>query len=173
MIQDLPKRIEADKVKFICLQFTDVTGTVKSTDLPVDRLEDMLKNGVWFDGSSVEGFARIQESDMLLRLDPATYQVLPWSEPERKRARILCDIHTADGKPFAGDPRGTLKRILAKVGEKGWLFNTGPRRRIDPSRPARQRFLFRFLGARRGPAGTQRDHGGAAIHGAGSGNGAS
>jgi glutamine synthetase len=138
MTQDLLKRIEQEQVKFICLQFTDVTGTVKSTDLPTHRLEESLKNGVWFDGSSVEGFARIQESDMLLRLDPSTYQILPWSEPDRKRARILCDIHSADGTPFAGDPRGSLKRILAKIADKGWKFNTGPELEF---------FLFRRDGA--------------------------
>jgi glutamine synthetase len=126
MTQDVLKRIQEDGVKFICLQFTDVTGTVKSTDMPAGRLSDALTQGVWFDGSSVEGFARIQESDMMLRLDPETYQVLPWSEPERRRARILCDIHSSDGTPFAGDPRGSLKRILASTREKGWQFNTGP-----------------------------------------------
>jgi glutamine synthetase len=126
MTQDVLKRIQEDGVKFICLQFTDVTGTVKSTDMPAGRLSDALTQGVWFDGSSVEGFARIQESDMMLRLDPETYQVLPWSEPERRRARILCDIHSSDGTPFAGDPRGSLKRILASAREKGWQFNTGP-----------------------------------------------
>jgi glutamine synthetase len=126
MAEDLLKRIQEDRVKFICLQFTDVTGTVKSTDMPADRLAGALTHGVWFDGSSVEGFARIQESDMLLRLDPDTYQVLPWSEPERRRARIFCDIHASDGAPFAGDPRGALRRILARIKEKGWQFNTGP-----------------------------------------------
>lgn len=126
MTQELLKRIEQEKVKFICLQFTDVTGTVKSTDLPAGRLEEALKNGVWFDGSSVEGFARIQESDMLLRLDPSTFQILPWSEPERKRARLLCDIHSSDGTPFPGDPRGSLKRALSGIASKGWEFNTGP-----------------------------------------------
>jgi len=138
MTPDLLKKVAEDKVKFICLQFTDVTGTVKSTDLPVERLAEALENGVWFDGSSVEGFARIQESDMMLRLDPATYQILPWSEPERRRARILCDIYSSDGTPFAGDPRGVLKRILAKAAEKGWQFNTGP----EP-----EFFLFRRDGA--------------------------
>jgi glutamine synthetase len=126
MPPDLLKKIEEDKIKFICLQFTDVTGTVKSTDLPVHRLQGALKDGVWFDGSSVEGFARIQESDMLLRLDPSTYQVLPWSEEDRRRARIFCDIHSSDGAPFPGDPRGGLKRMLAKAAERGWQFNTGP-----------------------------------------------
>jgi glutamine synthetase len=138
MPPDLLKKIEEDKIKFICLQFTDVTGTVKSTDLPVHRLQGALKDGVWFDGSSVEGFARIQESDMLLRLDPSTYQVLPWSEEDRRRARIFCDIHSSDGAPFAGDPRGGLKRMLAKAAERGWLFNTGPELEF---------FLFRRDGA--------------------------
>jgi glutamine synthetase len=138
MAQDVLKKIQEDHVKFICLQFTDVTGTVKSTDMPASRLSEALAHGVWFDGSSVEGFARIQESDMMLRLDPDTYQVLPWSEAERKRARILCDIHSSDGAPFAGDPRGALKRILAKFEEKGWSFNTGP----EP-----EFFLFRRDGA--------------------------
>jgi glutamine synthetase len=126
MAQDLLKRIQEDSVKFVCLQFTDVTGTVKSTDIPAERLGESLAQGVWFDGSSVEGFARIQESDMMLRLDPDTYQVLPWSEAERRRARILCDIYASDGTPFPGDPRGGLKRILADIGKKGWHFNTGP-----------------------------------------------
>jgi glutamine synthetase len=138
MAQDLLKRVQEDHVKFICLQFTDVTGTVKSTDMPASRLSESLAHGVWFDGSSVEGFARIQESDMMLRLDPETYQVLPWSEAERKRARILCDIYSSDGTPFAGDPRGALKRILASFGGKGWSFNTGP----EP-----EFFLFRRDGA--------------------------
>jgi glutamine synthetase len=81
---------------------------------------------VWFDGSSVEGFARIQESDMHLRLDPDTYAVLPWSSAERRRARIFCDIFMPDGKPFEGDPRGVLKRLMATIAERGWTYNIGP-----------------------------------------------
>jgi glutamine synthetase len=126
MAEDLIKRIGQDGVRFVCLQFIDVVGTVKSVDLPAHRLEDALENGVWFDGSSIEGFARIQESDMLLRPDVSTYQVLPWSEPERKRARIFCDVYTSDAEPFPGDPRGALKRMLAKAADRGWQFNTGP-----------------------------------------------
>src|SRR5512139_4235388 len=90
---DLIKRVKEDEVKFISLQFSDVTGAVKSVDMPINGLEDALEDGVWFDGSSVEGFARIQESDMHLRLDPDTYAVLPWSSLERRRARIFCDIY--------------------------------------------------------------------------------
>ncbi len=120
------EQVKADSVKFISLQFTDVNGTVKSVDIPVSQLDEALDNGIWFDGSSVEGFARIQESDMVLRLDPGTYAVLPWSPMELRRARVFCDIYTPEGKPFSGDPRGALKRILAKIKERGWTFNVGP-----------------------------------------------
>jgi len=124
--KDLIKRVKEDNVKFIALQFSDVTGAVKSVDMPVRHLEDALNDGVWFDGSSVEGFARIQESDMRLMLDPDTYAVLPWSSAESRRARVFCDIYTPNGAPFEGDPRGTLKRQLKKLEERGWVYNIGP-----------------------------------------------
>lgn len=124
--RDLLKRVREDNVKFISLQFTDVVGTVKSVDIPVQQLPEALENGIWFDGSSVEGFARIQESDMHLRPDIDTYAVLPWSPVELRRARLFCDIYQPDGTPFAGDPRGTLKRMLAKLKERGWTYNVGP-----------------------------------------------
>ncbi len=124
--KDLIKQVKEDGVKFVSLQFTDVLGSVKSVDMPVSGLDGALEDGVWFDGSSVEGFARIQESDMQLRLDPDTYAVLPWSSVERRRARIFCDIFTPDEKPFEGDPRGVLKRLLAKIAERGWTYNIGP-----------------------------------------------
>jgi glutamine synthetase len=124
--KDLLKRVKEDEIKFISLQFSDVTGAVKSVDMPVRGLDTALEDGVWFDGSSVEGFARIQESDMHLRLDPDTYAVLPWTSQERRRARVFCDIYMPDGKPFEGDPRGLLKRLLAKISERGWIFNVGP-----------------------------------------------
>ncbi len=107
--KEILERTKVDEVKFISLQFTDVTGAVKSTDIPVSRLKTSLENGVWFDGSSVEGFARIQESDMRLILDPDTYAVLPWTQAEYRRARIFCDIYQPDGNPFPGDPRGALE----------------------------------------------------------------
>jgi len=122
----LVKQVKEDAVKFISLQFTDVTGTVKSVDMPLSGLDGALEDGVWFDGSSVEGFARIQESDMHLRLDPDTYAVLPWTSVERRRARIFCDIFMPDGKPFEGDPRGVLKRLMGKIAERGWTYNIGP-----------------------------------------------
>lgn len=124
--KDLIKKVKEDGVKFLSLQFSDVTGAVKSVDMPVRHLEDTLKDGAWFDGSSVEGFARIQESDMRLIIDPDTYAVLPWSAAESKRARVFCDIYMPNGDPFEGDPRGTLKRQLKRIEEKGWTYNLGP-----------------------------------------------
>jgi len=126
MAQEIVKRAQEDGVRFISLQFTDVTGSVKSADIPVERLPSALDEGVWFDGSSVEGFARIQESDMRLVLEPDSYAVLPWSHPERLRARVFCDIYNPDGTAFAGDPRGALKRVLKRVEGRGWTFNVGP-----------------------------------------------
>jgi glutamine synthetase len=126
MNAEVLSRIAEDDVKFICLQFTDVTGAVKSVDVPSERMDKVLEDGIWFDGSSVEGFARIQESDMRLKPDLDTYAVLPWSEPERRRARIFCDIYQPDGSPFPGDPRGNLKRVLKRIEDNGWKFNIGP-----------------------------------------------
>ena len=125
-IKDLLTRIEEDQVQFLALQFTDVTGAVKSLDIPISRVAEAVGEGVWFDGSSVEGFARIQESDMRLMPDLDTYAVLPWSPIESKRARIFCDIFLPDGSPFLGDPRGVLKNILKRIKDKGWKFNVGP-----------------------------------------------
>ena len=124
--KEVLERVKSDDVKFVSLQFTDVTGSVKSVDIPLKRLPSALEDGVWFDGSSVEGFARIQESDMRLILDPDTYAVLPWSSTESRRARVFCDIYTPDNQPFEGDPRGMLKRMLSKINERGWKFNVGP-----------------------------------------------
>lgn len=124
--KELLERVKADGVRYVSYQFTDITGTVKSVDAPVKRLEEALDDGVWFDGSSVQGFARIQESDMHLRLDMDTYAVLPWSPDENKRARFFCEIFHPDGSPFEGDPRGVLKRKLKALESKGYIFNVGP-----------------------------------------------
>lgn len=123
--KEVLERIEQENVRFIALQFTDVTGAVKSLDIPVDRLEGAVNEGIWFDGSSVEGFARIQESDMRLVPELNTFAVLPWSPNEMRRARMFCDIYLPDGTPFPGDPRGTLKRILKLLKERGWTYNVG------------------------------------------------
>jgi glutamine synthetase len=124
--KEILERVKKDNVKFISFQFSDVTGKVKSVDAPVDQLEGALDGGIWFDGSSVQGFARIQESDMHLYVDPDTYAVLPWTPDDMKRARLFCDIYTPDDEPFAGDPRGLLKRMLADLKERGMIFNCGP-----------------------------------------------
>ena len=125
--EDLLKRIHADQIQFISFQFTDVNGVVKSVDGPLNQVERALKEGIWFDGSSVEGFARIQESDMHLVVDPDTYAILPWTPPDMRRARVLCDIYRPNGEPFSGDPRGVLKRRLKALKEdRGWIYNVGP-----------------------------------------------
>ncbi len=136
--RELIAHVKEDDVKFISLQFSDVTGSVKSVDITPERLVTALEDGVWFDGSSVEGFARVQESDMRLVLDPETYAVLPWSPEEFRRARIFCDIYNPDGNAFEGDPRGVLKQMLKKIDQKGWVFNVGP----EP-----EFFLFKRNGA--------------------------
>lgn len=124
--QVLVNSVKEEDVKFISMQFTDVTGSVKSVDIPTNRLEIALDEGIWFDGSSVEGFARIQESDMRLIPDITTYTVLPWSPAEMRRARIFCEIYLPDGNPFPGDPRGVLKQMLKQIKSRGWSYNVGP-----------------------------------------------
>ncbi len=124
--RDVLARVKEDGVRFVSFQFTDVNGSVKSLDAPVERLSTALEDGIWFDGSSVEGFARIQESDMHLRVDPDTYVVLPWTPDDLRRARFFCDIYQPDGSPFPGDPRGLLKRALSEIKKRGWTYNVGP-----------------------------------------------
>jgi glutamine synthetase len=123
---DVVSRAHEDQVHFISLQFIDILGNIKSVTIPVDQLENALQDGIWFDGSSIQGFARIYESDRVLIPDPATYRVLPWSAPERRRARILCDVHGPEGEPAGNDPRTVLKRMVKRVEERGYVYNTGP-----------------------------------------------
>ena len=124
--KEILDQVKKDDVKFISFQFSDVTGKVKSVDAPVKQLESALDNGIWFDGSSVQGFARIQESDMHLKVDRETYAVLPWTPENLRRARFFCDIYTPDDEPFPGDPRGLLKKMLADLGQDDLVFNCGP-----------------------------------------------
>jgi len=114
-----------DNVKLVELQFSDIFGMIKSVTIPVDKLDEALEKGVWFDGSSIQGFTRIYESDMYLKLDESTYSPIPWSG-EAKSARIICDIYMPDGKPFEGDPRYILKKVLNEAKELGFQYNTGP-----------------------------------------------
>lgn len=114
-------------VQFVDMQFTDILGTLKAVTIPVHKLEDALNYNVWFDGSSIEGFTRITESDMYLKPDFNTFAVLPWTKQGTDvTARLICDVYLPDGQPFEGDPRGILKRQLEEVRKLGYIFQTGP-----------------------------------------------
>lgn len=125
--EEIFKRFKEDNVKYIQLQFTDLYGMVKSLTIPASHFPDCLKFGTWFDGSSVEGFCRIAESDMYLKPDLNTYNVIPWLESaEGNTARFICDCHMPDGRPFEGDPRYILKKAIAEATAMGYEFKTGP-----------------------------------------------
>ena len=113
-------------VKFIRLWFTDIVGALKSFAITVEELEKALEDGMGFDGSSIEGFARIDESDMVARPDPTTFQLVPWRPREQGVARMFCDIHMPDGRPFEGDPRQVLKRQLKRASDLGFTFYVSP-----------------------------------------------
>jgi glutamine synthetase len=119
--------IAEQNVQFLNLQFTDIVGIIKNITIPVSQINDALDHGVWFDGSSIEGFARIAESDMYLQLDLDTYAPIPWeSDGDAVTARFICDVYTPNGDPFPGDPRRALKNVLAEADALGYTFNTGP-----------------------------------------------
>jgi glutamine synthetase len=120
------KKIEENDIKFVKLWFTDILGFLKSFSVPKEEIEKALNEGIGFDGSSIEGFVRIDESDMVAIPDPSTFAILPWRPKEKGVARMFCDIITPDGKPFEGDPRYVLKKNLEKIKEKGFTFYTGP-----------------------------------------------
>jgi glutamine synthetase len=124
--QEILEQVKKADVKFISLQFTDLVGVVKEVIIPVEELEGALTNGVWFDGSSIEGFARIQESDLFLKPDIATYSVVPWLTENGKTARVICDIYGANGESFEGDPRFVLRRVIAEAAEMGFQYYIGP-----------------------------------------------
>lgn len=125
--EDIFRLANEENVKFVRLQFTDILGTIKNVEIPVSQLEKALSNKMMFDGSSIEGFVRIEESDMYLYPDLNTWVVFPWTAEKGKVARLICDIHNADGTPFEGDPRNNLKRVLREMEELGFTnFNLGP-----------------------------------------------
>lgn len=113
-------------VKFIRLQFTDIFGILKNVAITVEQLEKALEGELMFDGSSIDGFVRIEESDMYLRPDPSTFTIFPWRPREGGVARLICDVYTADGTPFLGDPRNVLRRAVQEAGEMGYVMNAGP-----------------------------------------------
>jgi len=125
--QEVLKVVKDKNVQFIHLQFTDVVGIVKGITIPQNQLDTALDTGVWFDGSSIQGFARIAESDMYLMPDPATFQIIPWeSNSVGETARMICDVYTPAGEPFPGDPRGVLKRAIKDAADRGFIYQTGP-----------------------------------------------
>ncbi len=123
---DIFKAVKDQKIRFINLWFTDIVGIVKNVTIPESELPDALHHGVWFDGSSIEGFARIAESDMYLVPDLDTFAVIPWDSGEEKTARMICNVYTPQGQPFIGDPRGALKRVMSEAAAMGFMYNTGP-----------------------------------------------
>jgi glutamine synthetase len=113
-------------IKFIELQFTDIGGAVKNVTIPTKELESKLNHGIWFDGSSIEGFARVAESDMYLVPDISTFAILPWLSGDEATARLICNVYTPDEQPFIGDPRSVLTRVIAEAEKMGFIYNTGP-----------------------------------------------
>jgi len=124
--EDILKSIEENQVRFLRLQFVDIGGMVKNVGIPVSQAEKSLKSGIAFDGSSIEGFVRIEESDMILKPDNNTFMILPWDVSGGKVARLICDVYKPNNKPFEGDPRYVLKRAIQAAAKKGFIMNNGP-----------------------------------------------
>ena len=124
--EDVFEAIERNNVKFVRLWFTDILGQLKSFAITPRELEGGFAEGMGFDGSSIQGFARIDESDMLAKPDPSTFQIVPWRPKEHAVARMFCDILQPDGRPYEGDPRHVLKRNLERLKEGGYTYYVGP-----------------------------------------------
>ena len=124
--QDIFRMVEEEDVEFIRLQFTDMFGVLKNVAITSSQLGKALDNKCMFDGSSVEGFVRIEESDMYLYPDYDTFEIFPWRPQQGKVARLICDVYTPDGKPFEGDPRWILKKVIKEAEDMGYVFEVGP-----------------------------------------------
>ena len=124
--EDIIRIVKEENVKFIRLQFGDIFGVLKNVAITADQLEKALDNKCMFDGSSVEGFVRIEESDMYLYPDYDTFLIFPWNHERGKAARLICDVYTAEGEPFMGDPRNVLKKVCNEAAEMGYTLNVGP-----------------------------------------------
>jgi len=124
-LEKIDDTIKRHNVRFVRLQFSDIVGIVKQVTIPIELWDRAVENGVWFDGSSIEGFARVAESDMYLVPDLDTFMPIPW-EMELSTARVVCDVFTPNGDPFAGDPRYILRRQLKRAQELGFDFLVGP-----------------------------------------------
>lgn len=125
-IEDVLRTVRDKNVSFIQFWFTDILGLLKSFSVTPSELEEGMTEGMGFDGSSIEGFARIEESDMIAKPDPTTFQMIPWRAGDQPVARMFCDILQPDGTPYPGDPRYAFKRLLARAKEKGYTFYVGP-----------------------------------------------
>jgi len=126
--KELLSKIKQDSIKFLVLQFSDIHGLPKNFTIPVSKVQSALKNGIWFDGSSIQGFTRIAESDMYLKPDSKTYGKLDWISAKNqagKTARLICDVYTPQGKPFLGDPRYILHKVMQEALDKGYIYKTG------------------------------------------------
>lgn len=124
--EDIFRMVEEENVEFIRLQFTDILGHLKNVAITRSQLEKALNNQCMFDGSSIEGFARIEESDMYLYPDLETFTILPWKVQGGRTARFICDVYNTDGTPFEGDPRYILRKEIEKAREMGYTFHVGP-----------------------------------------------
>ena len=124
--QDILRLVQEEDVEFIRLQFTDIFGNLKNVAITVSQLEKALDNECMFDGSSIEGFARIEESDMYLNPDYNTFEIFPWRPQQGKVARMICDVYRPNGEPFEGDPRYILKRAIKMAADMGYVFEVGP-----------------------------------------------
>ena len=128
-IGQIIEKMDECGTKFLRLQFVDIHGTPKNMAIPIvrpDKVEDIIKDGLLFDGSSVEGFVDINESDLILKPDPDTFSTLPWRPEEKGVCRFICDIYWPEGQPFEGDPRYVLRKALEKASAKGYDYNVGP-----------------------------------------------
>ena len=146
---------EEREIRFIRLWFTDILGFLKSFAIPAEELPEALTEGVGFDGSAIDGFARVQEADMVAHPDPSTFQILPWRPGMAGVARMFCDIRTPEGTLFEGDPRAVLRRAMTQRERHGLVVLRGTRDRVLPvprladPRAARRRHVFRPHAARR------------------------
>jgi glutamine synthetase len=122
---DILELAEAHQVRFLRLQFTDILGVIKNVEIPSSQFRKALTGDIMFDGSSIEGFVRVEESDMLLAPDLTTFQIFPWGEPSARVGRLICDVNRPDGTAFEGDPRYVLKRQVARAAAMGYVMNAG------------------------------------------------
>jgi len=124
--QEILSKCKELDIRFIRLQFTDILGVVKNLAIPVSQLERALNEEIVFDGSSIEGFTRVEESDMILKPDLDTFTIFPWRPREGGVARLICDVYTPEGQPFEGDPRYVLKKAIREAADMGYSINIGP-----------------------------------------------